>query len=461
MRVLFAALVVLLQDAGVAELVDRATRDAKLGDGKVGIVITSTKSGNRLYDKSADDPLVLASNTKLLTTAAALARLGPDFKFRTVVGVDGGELHVFGGGDPNISGRGRDDDPCAIFKGWAAKLKEAGVARVDAIVLHAGYFDRVAIHPDWIAAKYDQDQWWCAPVGALSLNDNCVDLYYEAGEKEGDPVRITARPDTSYVTIVNRAKTVRGEARPFGFVRRDGTNEIVASGELPLGAKKRLAWVAIQDPAKYFGAVLKETLEREGIEAGDVRESDAFLKDHPKLRAIVAHESDLASTIKVCNTVSQNFYAEMICKTLGASLKGEGTTAAGTAVIREFLEKEVGARDVSMSDGSGLSRGNRAPAASIHRLLEYMRTHAHAKAFVDSLASNTPEGGTLRRRMGSIKGAVKAKTGHIDRVAALSGYLETAKGETLVFSILNNDWKGGSADRFQDRLLELLHARKE
>jgi D-alanyl-D-alanine carboxypeptidase/D-alanyl-D-alanine-endopeptidase (penicillin-binding protein 4) len=459
MRVLLAALALLFQDAGVAELVDRATRDAKLGDGKVGIVVSSAKGGARLYDQTAEEPLVLASNTKLLTTAAALVKLGPDFKFRTIAGIDGGELHVFGGGDPNISGRGRDDDPCAIFKGWAAKLKEAGVARVDAIVLHAGYFDKVALHPDWIAAKYEQDQWWCAPVGALSLNDNCVDLTYEAGEKEGDPVKITVRPDTKYVTIVNRAKTVKGEAKAIDFSRRNGTNEIVAKGELPVGTKKRLTWVAIQDPAKYFGAVLKETLEREGIEAGDVRESDAFLKEHPKLRVVVAHESDLGSTIKVCNTVSQNFYAEMICKTLGAALKGEGSTAAGVAVIREFLEKEVGAKDVSMSDGSGLSRGNRAPAASIHRLLEYMHGHPHAKVFIGSLASNTPDGGTLRRRMGSIKGAVKAKTGHIDRVAALSGYLETAKGETLVFSILNNDWKGGSADRFQDRLLELLHAR--
>lgn len=450
------------QDGGVAELVDRVRRETKLGEGKLGIVITSAKTGARLYENAADEPLILASNTKLLTTATALAKLGPDFKFRTVVGLDGAELHVFGGGDPNISGRAHADDPCAIFRGWAQKLQQSGVAKVESLVLHAGYFDKVAIHPDWVAAKHDQDKGWCAPVGALSLNDNCVDIVYEAGAKEGDPVRLTMRPDTKYVTVENRAKTVAGRAKLFGFVRRAGTNEIVVNGELALDTKPRTDWVAIQDPAKYFGTVLKETLERAGVTVGDIRESGALIKDHPNLKVIVAHESDLASTIRVCNTVSQNFYAEMICKTLGAALKGEGTTAAGAAVVREFLEKDVGAKDVSMSDGSGLSRGNRAPAASIHRLLEHMRKNAHAKVFYDSLASNVPDGGTLRRRMASIKGAVHAKTGHIDGVAALSGYLETASGETLVFSILTNEFKSSAtADRFQDRLLELLYARKE
>ncbi|MBI2931874.1 MAG: D-alanyl-D-alanine carboxypeptidase/D-alanyl-D-alanine-endopeptidase [Planctomycetes bacterium] len=447
-----------LQDVG--RFVEEATRESALRGGRVGISILSTQTGAILYEKNATAPLVLASNTKLLTTAAALVRLGPDFRFTTVLGLQGRELHVFGGGDPNISGRFHDDDPTAIFRTWARRLLEANVTRVDALVLHDGFFDRVTVLPEWISEKYDQDQWWCAPIGALSLNDNCVDLLYQSGDKEGDPVRIRTRPDTGFVTLVNRAKTSGQPSPPFGFVRRDGTNEIIAKGELAPKSSERVAWVAIQDPTGFFGAVLKESLERAGIVVGDVRRAETVPTDYPDLRVLVTHESDLATALRVCNTVSQNFHAEMICKTLGAKCRGAGTTAAGISVVREFLETDLGIRDGAQADGSGLARANRLSTASMVRLLDHMRGHVHAKTFVESLAVNAAESGTLRRRMRSIKGAVRGKTGHIQGVSALSGYLETAAGDTLVFSIVCNDWSGGSPDRFQDRLLERLHALK-
>ncbi len=452
-------LALLLCQDPVGALVDRAVADTKI-DGKIAVSLWSVQAGKLLHQRGADEALVLASNTKLLTTAAALARLGPDFKFRTVLGLEGGALHVFGGGDPNISGRFHEDDPTAVFKGWAKKLAEAKIAKVDALVLHAGLFDRVALHSDWIALKYDQDAWWCAPVGALSLNDNCVDVLYEAAG-EGEPAKITLRPDTKHVSVTNASRTVKepDAKKPFIIERKDGTNEIIVRGELKAGTKRMTKWIAIRDPARYFGTVLKETLERAGVEVGEIRESDTALGDHPKLQTVAEHETDLAATLKVCNTVSQNFYAEMICKTLGVKRKGQGTTAAGVEAIREFLEKDVGIK-VEQADGSGLSRGNRASAASLHALLEYMRRHAHAKVWVDSLPVNGTDPGTLRRRMLTFRGAVHAKTGHISGVAALSGYLTTNAGDTLVFSILNNEWKSGSADRFQDRLLELLVAHK-
>ncbi len=443
-------LLLLLQAQDVGALVDKAIADAKLKEAKLGVVILSP-AGAVLHQRGETDLLTLASNSKLLTTSCALAKLGPDFKFKTTAGLVGSELHVFGGGDPNISGRFFDDDPSALFKGWAKKLGEMKVAKLDAIVLHPALFDRTYVHPDW--GKYDLDQWWAAPVGALSLNDNCVDLLYEAGEAEGDPVRITVRPATAYVTLTNKATTVKSKPKPFGFVRKDGTNEITANGELQVGTKQRVAWVAIQDPTQFFGTVLKETLAAAGIATGEVKEADTLLEEYKELKPVAVHETDLAKTVRVCNTVSQNFYAEMICKTLGAKFKGAGTAAAGSSVVVEWL-KTVGIEDAAMTDGCGLSPKNKCSAGGIAKLLQWWTKQKDFKIFRDSLAVSGGEG-TLKRRMAAVKGKVRAKTGHIDGVSSLSGYVETEGGE-MVFSLLVNGWKGGSADKFQDLVCEAL-----
>jgi D-alanyl-D-alanine carboxypeptidase/D-alanyl-D-alanine-endopeptidase (penicillin-binding protein 4) len=439
---------------------DLGTRiDALAGDlkeAKIGLVARSTQAGRALVSREAKEALILASNTKLLTTSCALAKLGPDFTFVTTAGLEGAELHVFGGGDPNLSGRTFKEDPTALFQDWARKLRAEGVGKLDAIVLHPALFDRQYLHPDWIKQKYDQDAWWCAPVGALSLNDNCVDILYEAGAAEGDPVAITIRPDTKYVKLVNESRTAKSPdpRKPFGLVRKDGTNEILARGELALGTKRRTTWIAIQDPTAYFGAVLKETLERAGLAVGAVKESDTLLDAHPKLKVVATYESDLASTIRVCNTVSQNFYAEMICKTLGVKFKGKGTAEAGAAVVVEWLTS-VGV-EATLADGCGLSRSNRCTAEGLVTLLTWWQKHRHFKVWRDSLAVSGTEPGTLRRRMTSIKGKVQAKTGHINGVACLSGYLDTDGGDTIVFSILVNEAQAAPADRFQDRVCEML-----
>ena len=455
MRFALLCFLLALQGQGVAGQIEKAVADAKLKDAKIGIVVRSVKAGRVLFQREEGEALTLASNTKLLTTSCALAKLGADYRFKTTVGLVGEELHVFGGGDPNISGRDHGDDPTAIFKGWAKKLTEAKVAKIAALVLHPDFFDRVELHPDWIAAKYDQDAWWCAPVGALSLNDNCVDLLYEAGEKAGDPVKITVRPATKYVTLTNKATTVASTPKPFGFVRKNGTNEIIANGELQVGTKQRTAWVAIQGPADYFGAVLKETLEQAGIAVGEVKLATGLVKDFPQLKVVAVHESTLARTVQVCNTVSQNFYAEMICKLLGATVGAEGSSAAGTAVVKEWL-KGVGIADAELADGSGLSRKDQCSVASLVKLLAWWRSQKEFKPFVESLPASGTDPGTLKRRMVSIQGKVRAKTGHISGVSALSGYVETESGDTMVFSIVVNGGASGAADRLQDAICEIL-----
>jgi D-alanyl-D-alanine carboxypeptidase/D-alanyl-D-alanine-endopeptidase (penicillin-binding protein 4) len=291
-----------------------------------------------------------------------------------------------------------------------------------------------------------------------------VDLTIEPGP-EGEPCRVSLSPDTAYVTVANRTKTSAKPARPFGFTRAAGTNTITLTGEVSSKARPGTWWVTIHDPTMYFGTVLKETLVREGVAvAGRIEESSAAPAEVEGFRELASHESGLAATLAVCNQSSHNFYAEMILRTLGWKVRGKGTRENGLAVVREFL-KEAGAEKASLEDGSGLTKENLASPEDVVKLLLFMRGHRHAKEFLESL----PEGGmpksTLRNRLKAedLRGRVRAKTGHIAGISALSGFAESAGGETYAFSILVNADGGGvaGADRLQDRICELLVRNKE
>lgn len=439
---------------GLAGRIDALVRGVKLRDAKVGVMITSVRDRSVIYEKNAEERFRLASNTKLLTTAAALCLLDDGFTFRTIVGTKGGDLHLFAGGDPNISGRFHEGDPTAIFRQWSARLKKAGVTRVGKIVLHAGIFDDEQKHPGW--KGYDRWWWWTAPFGAFSLNDNCVDLTIEPGPP-GGPCKVTLSPDTEYVSIANRTKSVKKSSKAFGFTRRKGSNVITLRGEV---AGRATYPVAIHDPTRYFGTVLKETLVREGVAVtGGIETSPLLRSECPDVREIASWESGLPETLGVCNRRSQNYYAEMLLRVVGWRKKGKGTTSNGIAAVREFLTKEIGCRQASQLDGSGLSRDNFASPADLVALLQYMRSHRHARIFRHSLAVNGASEGTLRRRMRAedVKGRVRAKTGHIRGVSTLSGYAEGLGGDTYVFSILvNGSGYVGTADPLQDRICELL-----
>jgi len=448
-----------LQEPRLADRADAAVARSGVTGGRLGILIYSTQAGAPVYDRDSKKVLRLASNTKLLTTACALAKLGPGYRYRTNLawGEGSSDLHVFGAGDPLIGGRLYGDDPTRLFRDAAARLKQAGPKEFAGnLVVHPGIFDDVVINPLWIEERYDQNAWWCAAVGGLSFNDNCVDLLYEAGANAGDPAKITVRPDTKYVTIVNRSTTVRGNpATPFGFVRAEGSNRITVNGELKVGTKQRVAWIAIKDPARYFGTVLKETLEAEGIRvAGEVVVSHE-LKLEGRHTELLLAEHGLEEAVGPCNTVSQNLYAEMFLKLLGFRFRGAGTTATGIDVVQDFLRTEVGITDAEMVDGSGLARENRMSAESMVKLLAFMRTHRGGKSFVGSL-SVAGATGTLKDRMASTGGRLRAKTGTLSGVSSLSGYAETPDGDTLIFSILANGWKSGAPHALQDNLGELM-----
>lgn len=436
----------------LAKLADAAA----LRRARVGVAVMDLSTREWLFDSNGAQPLIVASNNKLVTTAAALELLGPDFEFRTTVsavgkvlsnGVLDGDLLLVGRGDPNISGRFHQGKTTAVLEEWAAAVAQAGIRSVrGGIVADESYFDRQHLHPGWPPHQFQA--WYSAPVSALTFNDNCVFLTVRPGAKPGDTAVASTDPSTSYVDLVTTCRTTK--ARLGGnqvlVSRRKGENRLTISGEIRAQGAPFQTWITIHEPALYLGTVFAEVLESKGIRVGGaVRLLAPPLRIEPAAtRELITTTSLLKDAVAVANRHSQNLYAELLLKTLGREKGGQGTWVAGAGVVEKFLRDAGVAGAISYFDGSGLARTNRFSARQLVQLLCYANGRRWGGFYLHSLAE--PGEGTLSRRLDGLKGHLFAKTGYIAGVSALSGYLDTRGGRLLAFSILVNDFRSSLAD---------------
>ncbi|HEV2063055.1 MAG TPA: D-alanyl-D-alanine carboxypeptidase/D-alanyl-D-alanine-endopeptidase, partial [Thermoanaerobaculia bacterium] len=237
------------------------------------IAIAELETGEVVYEKNSKHPEVLASVTKMLSTAAALHELGPDYKFKTTFwrrgevkgGLLAGSLLVVGGGDPNISGRFYNDDFNAVFDKWADGLKQAGIARVGGdLIVNASFFDAMGRHPDWKTGQ--ENKWYQAPTSALSYNDNVVYVSIGPGERPGRLASITIEPESGLFHAVTLARTTGMKGRVRVAVKREpGSDAIEVFGIVPF---RRVNWttpIAVDDAPAFFGNSLRKRLEAAGI----------------------------------------------------------------------------------------------------------------------------------------------------------------------------------------------------
>lgn len=447
----------------LASAVAAATRLAP----STGVHVVELASGATVFGQAADTPRILASNTKLVTAAAALELLGPGYQFRTPVLARGavaggwlrGDLAVVGGGDPNISGRLHDGDPLAVFRLWAAELRRRGIRRVegDVFLVH-GRFEPPRVHPDW--PRDQLDRWYEAPVEALSFSDNAVLVRVAPGESAGRPARVETVPDLPLFTFDNRAGTTSSSRRHRVAIDRiDGSNRLRIAGAVLRRSEPVESWIAVADPLAYFGAALREALAEEGIAvSGEMR----AITDLPAgaWRRVAEHRTDLLTTVEVILKRSQNFYAESLLKTLGAELCGEGSWEAGLEVLAEYLDGVgIPRGGYQLADGSGMSRGNRMSPRQLTWLLSYLHRRPLGREFIRSLSYSGEPEMTWERRLAEppYRGNVVAKTGGLNGVSTLSGYAKSTSGRVYAFSILMNGaaerWR---AKRAQDRILRVL-----
>ena len=443
-----------------------------------GIKVISLETGRAIFEQKPNAYFNPASNAKLFTAALALTRLGPDFRIKTSLystappesGVIRGDLIVYGRGDPTFAARLNDGDYYRALEPLAGLLASAGVKKIEGdLIGDESYFRGPPFGSGW---EWDNFQWYYgAEVSALSVNDNSVDLFVKPGDRAGLPCRITTGPVVSNLTIMNRAQTgAKGSECRISVYRPVGENIVYISGCLAVGSDGFTGFVAVHNPANLFVSLFRDVLERRGIAiTGKNRTVDWKYREvapiEPKKLTDLGSVESLPIRDIVRETLkpSQNLYAQLLLLQAGANAvpaNGSASTqssGAGSAAAQPPIEpttEELGVDaltsliaesgikkgDVLLEEGSGLSRRNVVTPNAMVTMLQFMSRHRWAGVFRDALPVAGVDG-TLKTRMreAPTAGNVRAKTGTLRFVNALSGYVTSAAGERLAFSIMVNN----------------------
>ena len=444
--------------------------------GTVGIKIISLADGKIIYEENAEKYVMPASNMKSFTVAAALERLSPNFKIKTSIyanalpdanGVVKGDLTIYGRGDISLafsflnsplSGSVTNEDYLKLLEPLADKIIHAGVKKIEgSLIGDESYFSSEPIPAGW---EWDDLQWYYgAEISALSILDNSVDLSIKPGSLNS-PCVVQVLPLNKLFTIVNNCVTnSSGNRRLLQVVKKLDQNILEISGTMPLGDRGFNGSVTVSRPAALFVEMLSQVLQQKGV---IINGENRVLNNREKsLRNISGQIPPVEITnlespplsIIAAKTMkpSQNMYTETILRILGEQT-GDGSSSKTTSdergikAVKELLSRAGIASDsVLQYDGSGLSRHNLITAAAAAQLYAYMAKSPNAIAWQNALTIGATDG-TLRSRFSgtAAAGNVRGKTGTIDQVSALSGYVTTAAGEQLAFSIVVNGVAVGS-----------------
>lgn len=467
-------------NAGLRAAIDEAVAEGGMPNAWWTILVRDADTGIPLYERDTGRSFIPASNTKLYSTAAALDILGPDYRFETRLVTDGmiedgvlnGNLTVIGSGDPVIGGRFTDGDITAYFRAWADSLKALGIRTISgSIVGDDDAFDEEPYGYGW--QWDDLPYWYSAEVSALSFNDNCVDFYLE-GTTEGSPAHLRWEPHmTTYVTARNASVTVAADAGiDEDYFRVQGTNDFVLGSLVPEG-RTDVESLAVANPTAFFVHVLREVLIQEGIAvrgaAIDIDEL-AIKPSRDGHTHLFSHFSpSLAEIVYPLNKRSQNLYAEQVLRAIALVEPPTGNEPdAGSAALAidrarrmTFGPAGVDTLRLQLVDGSGLARQNLVTSSMTASLLHYMWHHpddATRTAFIESLPIAGVDG-TLSSRMRETPAErmVRAKTGTLGNASALSGYVTTPTGKTLIVSIMSNHYTESSRGprSVQDRIMAI------
>jgi D-alanyl-D-alanine carboxypeptidase/D-alanyl-D-alanine-endopeptidase (penicillin-binding protein 4) len=457
-----------LRRAWLRAQLDEALSAPALAKAKVGVCAIDSDTGKPLYVRNEAAPLNAASNVKLVTSAAALALLGPEYRWRTTLSVAGGgsgagtagevtgDLVLHGGGDPTLS----VEDLAAMV----ADVVALGVRKIHGgLVVDDRFFDVATVGPAF--AQKNESTASRAPSSAASLNYNVVAVTIIPGAVAGAPARVTLEPPSPYFVVSGTVTTAAdGPAAPAIETKDDGgaRTRITLAGRVRLGSEPRTFYRRVVHPALFAGFSLRQQLERRGIIVDKpTRVAAAPAQDQ---RILSTHESPpLAVVVQDLNKRSNNFMAEQVVRTLGAEIVGRpGTWDKGLEAVARFLATAgIKRGSYQMTNGSGLYDSNQFSAAQITTVLRFAARDFRVSAeFLSSLAVAGTDGTIAHRMSGTLaERYVRGKTGTLAGVSCLSGFAGSPGHVPLIFSVLMNDvWNAAEARRVQDRVAELLVA---
>lgn len=444
--------------AALTAFVDSLAGDARFRNAHWGILVVDPARGDTLYSRNAGKLFMPASNQKLLTGSTALAQLGPDYRWRTIFRtrgrgvVDGallGDLLVEGRGDPSISDH-MLKDAMIPMRAIADSLAARGVRRITGRILPWG-----DAFPDsslgWGWAWDDLNEPYSAGVEELYFNEGFTRVVVRAGAV-GEAPSATTAPVAGFPAVIVEARTVARPA-PADSARPDRARTrlvagrtwpvagmpgaIVVRGPILQGDSSEIE-ITWPDQRGAYVAALTTALAQRGIavEMGTtdsaMRIDSLFTTASPTLREVMP----------ILQKPSQNQIAEIFLKTLGLERTGVGTADSGRRVVeRQLVAWGADTAGFAVRDGSGLSRHDYVTPETIIHVLDAMRKSPDFRVFYDALPIAGVDG-TIRSRMRNTpaQGNVHAKTGFVDKARSLSGYVTTADGRLLLFSMLSNNW---------------------
>jgi D-alanyl-D-alanine carboxypeptidase/D-alanyl-D-alanine-endopeptidase (penicillin-binding protein 4) len=439
------------------------------------VLVVSLDHGDTLFAQDPDSSVAPASNMKLLTTAAALRELGPDYRFRTYLVTDGavedgvlrGDLVLYGTGDPGFSDRFFPSRTTA-FEKLADDLVAAGIRVVDGdLVGDASYLPGPLRPAGWDAA--DLNDHFAPAISALSFNENVVSIRVHPAAEVGAPPSVESIPDHASLDVDNEAVTVARSSRARLWIDRENpTDPILVGGTIAQGGRDVWRELTVSDPAAFAISVFRSVLEERGIEikggervvrdptasvVGSREISVPSVGTRPRARVLARLVSPpLRDYLAVVNKRSNNLFAELIFRTMGRVETGEGAPVqSARQVDRSLTDLGVDMGRVVQLDGSGLSAGNRVTTGTLVDLISRM---AGSRLWGEYWAT-LPEAGNRRELARMFRtpaaGNLRAKTGTIDGVSALSGVVQSRDGERLAFSmVVNGTPSTGRAKRLEN-----------
>jgi D-alanyl-D-alanine carboxypeptidase/D-alanyl-D-alanine-endopeptidase (penicillin-binding protein 4) len=467
---------------------DQLLNSRDLRGTRYSVCVIDADTGELLAELNADEPMIPASNMKLLTTAAALDTLGKDFVFRTELRVtdtgDGGtpDLVIRGDGDPALGDpvllKEADLTAEDLLQQWVEAVKQTGSAHFGRLIVDDSVFDRRMVHPGWPEGQLHKH--YCAQVAGLNFHNNCLHVLPSPASRVGAGPKYSMYPESPFLTVFNSATT--GKANEFWVDRKTGTNELTLRGRVksPFYAPVR---VTLHDPPVYLAQLLGDRLAKAGVRVDRIARPAAD-EQMPTARPIHRVETLMPAILRRTNQDSQNLFAEALMKRMGYALTGSpGDWDNGGAAIRHALTKRLGthATGAAIADGSGLSRENQVSARVFAELLQSMHQDTDlGPVYLASLSYNGKPGTSSSVGNGTLDGRFKklptghwvyGKSGYIRSVSALSGYLiitepgaaaNTPPKRTIAFSFLFNGFTPPLTNRsmksLQDRMVELIDA---
>jgi len=480
------SIAVTTSSAQLAAAIDARINEPRFASASWGIDVMSLDTGRSLYLHNANQLFQPASTAKLYTAALALDTLGGDYRIPTRVlatariehGRLEGPLILRGMGDPTLGTSGANVN-------WADQLAMQvaahGVREVQGdLIADDTYFSGPSVGAGWEAR--DLQSWFGAPSSALSVQENVVNVTVTPANEPGTRAWLMFNPPGAMIQVVNTMTTSdRSAQNDINLYRAPGDAILYSFGHVAAQSEPKSFKLAIADPAGFAGMLLRQALTRHGIRIdGPVRTLRWPASYQPELDKAEVLGQVLSPPIMEILTSglkrSQNLYLQNLLQVAGVKAKAEAeqggnantgflsTDAWGIRALRKLLDRigiSPGASQIE--DGSGLSRQDLTTPRAMVQLLSHLASQPYAKSLRDALPIAGIDG-TLEQRMRdtAAAGNVHAKTGSMTYVRCLSGYVTTASGERLVFTIMLNNFVRRSHDpdpSFDlDAMAELLAA---